>query len=282
MRARGTFFAVALIVAGIFLFLDNLGVIPIAHIGAYWPLALVVYGLAAIFHRRTATAAVWSLTLVAGGVLLTLGNLHILRVTGDVIWPILLIAFGVTMLVNRSRWEELSAARRHRWEARRELKRQYGGMSGWDHMAQSRTNFAPAVAAPATGNQIHEVAVFFSSRRRVEAQDFERAELSAVFGSIDLDLSGAAIQLVRAPGTDAPARRALLEASAVFGSIDIVVPRDWRIVKDGHEDHAGRGAAGVFGCFEDKTIPSRPEPGVEPPTLVLRGAAVFGSVTIHN
>jgi len=42
MQTRGTFFALALILAGLFLFLDNLGLIPIAHIGANWPLALVV------------------------------------------------------------------------------------------------------------------------------------------------------------------------------------------------------------------------------------------------
>jgi len=257
VKTRSTFFALALIVAGVFLFLDNLGVIPIAHIGAYWPLALVFYGAAGIAHRRNATSLVWSFALVVAGVLLVLGNLHILRVTGDVIWPMLLIAFGATMLVNRERWGELGERRRRRWEEKMAWKRQFREMGGWNQMsrdqtqAQARATYATPV--PMSGNQIHEAAVFFSLKRRVET-DFARGELSAVFGSI-------------------------LEASAVFGSIDIVVPRDWRVIKEGRD---GKHAAGVFGSYDDRTIPARPEPGVEPPTLVIRGEAVFGSLTIHN
>jgi hypothetical protein len=274
MRTRGTFFALALILAGLFLFLDNLGLIPVAHIGAYWPLALVVYGLAGIFHRRSATAAIWSVALIAGGVLLTLGNLHVLRVNGGVIWPILLIGVGFTMLVNRSRWEELSTARRQRWEVRREWKRQMHNPGAWH-----ASHYAMPTTAPAPGGQLREAAVFFSLRRRFE-NELTRGELSAVFGSIDLDLTGAVIPLAASQeSAAAPSRRALLEATAVFGSIDIAVPREWRILKEGLD---GRPASGVFGSFEDRTIPARPEPGAEPPTLVLRGEAVFGSVTVHN
>ena len=274
--------ALALIVAGVFLFLDNLGVIPISHIGAYWRLALVFYVAAGIAHRRNATSLVWSFALVVAGVLLVLGNLHILRVTGDVIWPMLLIAFGATMLVNRERWGELGERRRRRWEEKMAWKRQFREMGGWNQMsrdqtqAQARATYATPV--PMSGNQIHEAAVFFSLKRRVET-DFARGELSAVFGSIDIDFNGAVIQL--SPGEEgaAPSRRAVLEASAVFGSIDIVVPRDWRVIKEGRD---GKHAAGVFGSYDDRTIPARPEPGVEPPTLVIRGEAVFGSLTIHN
>jgi hypothetical protein len=38
----------------------------------------------------------------------------------------------------------------------------------------------------------------------------------------------------------------------------------------------------VFGTYEDKTIPPRPEPGVALPTLIIRGGTAFGSVVIRN
>jgi hypothetical protein len=38
----------------------------------------------------------------------------------------------------------------------------------------------------------------------------------------------------------------------------------------------------VFGAYEDKTIPPRPEAGVEGPTLVVRGGTAFGAVEISN
>ena len=59
----------------------------------------------------------------------------------------------------------------------------------------------------------------------------------------------------------------------MFGGIEIRVPRNWRIEKAG---------AAVFGGFDDKTVPPRPEPGFDPPILVIKGAAVFGGIVIKN
>ena len=89
--------------------------------------------------------------------------------------------------------------------------------------------------------------------------------MEAVFGSIELDLSGASIS--------SRDRRDDLEANAVFGGIEITVPRTWKIVMKN---------TAVFGGCEDKTVPPRPEPGFEPVTLVITGGAVFGGIEIRN
>ena len=236
---RGTLFAVALIVAGTLLFLDNLGVLPIENIGAYWPLALVVYGLGAMNRCRTARTAVWSATLTVAGVLLVLGNLGILHVTIGELWPLLLIAGGVLMLVERGRWkgntEEWTRRLEHKWQTRQKRAQR------WD-------------------------AVFSSIKQRVDSQDFTGGEAAAVFGSVELDLTGAQLAL---EGTE---RRAVIEANAVFGAVEIVVPRNWRVLKEG---------TGVFGSFDDRTI-LIPVPGEDTATFSIHGAAVFGSVTIRN
>ena len=49
---RGSLFAVMLIVAGALLFLDNLGLLPIRDIRAYWPLWMVVWGVTILDRRR--------------------------------------------------------------------------------------------------------------------------------------------------------------------------------------------------------------------------------------
>ena len=59
----------------------------------------------------------------------------------------------------------------------------------------------------------------------------------------------------------------------IFGGIEITVPRTWKVVMKN---------AAVFGGCDDKTVPPRPEPGFEPVTLVITGAAVFGGVEIRN
>ena len=239
-RRYGSAFALILIVMGTLLFLDNLGLLPIKHIEAYWPLALVVWGALIIEHRRNAQAVIWALTVAATGVLLVLGNLHILHVTAGVIWPLLLIAFGAMMLVSRGEWPkpEWSTACRD-----------------WGSKRQARF----------FGDRLAESVIFSSAERRVEARISEGGKLEAVFGGIELDLTGATIST--------PDRRATITADAVFGGIEIAVPRTWRVARTG---------SAVFGAFEDKTIPPRPEPGVEPPMLLLKGAAVFGAVIVKN
>jgi hypothetical protein len=270
-QRRGSFFALALIVAGTFLFLDNLGILPIEDIGAYWPLALVLYGGMTLWNCRSVRTIIWSGSLMLAGVLLVLGNLHILRITVGGLWPLLLIALGATMLFDPGRWANFqlptSASNRDRlkWKLERWQRRQERWQrKTWLH---GGSNFAETASAPSQSRegQIDEVAVFFGAKRRVESQDFRGGELVAVFGSIEIDLS-----LCTIPAS--PLREAVLEASAVFGGIEILVPRTWRIVREG---------TGVFGAYEDKTFP-RLEPGVEPSTLIIRGGAVFGSVTIRN
>jgi predicted membrane protein len=114
-------------------------------------------------------------------------------------------------------------------------------------------------------SRLEEVAVFSQVKRRVETQTFEGGELSSVFGGIELDLRWAAIST--------PGKVAVLEANAVFGGIELRVPETWRLSIQG---------SAAFGAYEDKTIPPRPEPGFETPTLVIRGGVAFGAVTVRN
>ena len=238
---RGSLVALAMILVGALLFLENLDILPIRNIGAYWPVAMVVWGVIMIEHRRDTQSLIWSSVVIVAGILLVLGNLHIIHVTAGVIWPLLLIAFGLTMLTGKCRWQSAD------WRPR---------MREWASTHREGNFF---------GNRVAESVVFSSADRRVESQGFEGGKVEAVFGGIDLDLTGATITT--------PDRRAVLRADAVFGGIEITVPRTWRVERIG---------SAVFGSFEDKTIPPRPESGVEPPTLVIRGDAVFGAVVIKN
>ena len=61
--------------------------------------------------------------------------------------------------------------------------------------------------------------------------------------------------------------------NALFGGVDIRVPDTWRVVLKG---------MGVFGAFEDKTVPPKTDPNVKTPELVITGAALFGGVKVDN
>jgi predicted membrane protein len=242
---RGSLFALMLIIVGALLFLDNLGILPIQDIRAYWPIWIVIWGVSILDRWRSPVAITWACALITCGVLLILGNLHIIHVTGSIFGPVMLIAFGAMLLL---RPMDLRV-----WHERvREF--------------QSRQRPRPhSTRESFFGNKLHESVIFHSLSRRVETQQFEGGKVESVFGSIELDLSAAAIS--------SPERRAKLDVSAVFGGIEITIPRTWKVVMN---------ATGVFGGCDDRSVPPRPEPGLEPVTLVITGAAVFGGIEIRN
>ena len=239
---RGSVFALMLIVAGALLFLDNLGVLPIRDIGAYWPIFIVVWGASMLERWRSPVVVTWALALMAWGGLLILGNLQILHVNGSVFWPVMLIAFGASMLIRPMPFRE--------WH---------------DRVREQTIRRSHAVRERFLGNKLRESMIFGSLNRRIETQQFEGGKVEVVFGSIELDFSDAAIS--------SPDRRATLEVSAVFGGAEITVPRTWKVLMK---------SAAVFGGCDDRTVPPRPEPGLEPTTLVITGAAVFGGIEIRN
>lgn len=114
-------------------------------------------------------------------------------------------------------------------------------------------------------SRLNEVAVFSGVKRRIESQNFEGGELSSVFGGIEIDL--------RRAGISTDGKVAVLEANAAFGAVELRIPETWRLSMQG---------TAVFGAYEDKTIPPRPEPGVETPTLVIKGGTAFGAVIVRN
>lgn len=258
---RGNLFALLLIVAGSVLFLDNIGLLPIKEIKAYWPAALIVAGVWIVDRGKTVVAIIWAAAFIICGVLMILGNLRILHATADIVWPVMLIAFGATMLarpVSLRWWHERHLRERQKFHfVPPHRARTYAEFRQGGSQAAQPQNFP--------GNRLHEAIVFSAINRRVETQNFEGGKLDVVFGSIEVDLSGARIS--------APDRQAFITVNAAFGGIEITVPRTWKVVMK---------SKAVFGGCDNKTFPPRPEAGVTPETLVVTGDAVFGGITVRN
>ena len=63
------------------------------------------------------------------------------------------------------------------------------------------------------------------------------------------------------------------QRSALFGGVDIRVPRDWNVVMKG---------VGIMGGYEDKTSHPQSAEGVSPKQLIIQGHAIFGGVDVKN
>lgn len=148
---------VAIIVAGLVLTLDNLGLIEAHTIFKLWPLVLVAMGLAKIRQDRTSTSlGGWFLVLGGAFLLLfTFGHGHL----ADALAPMLVVGVGILIVVKA-------------------LKQNRGIPP---ELAQSE-------------DFLQGTAIFGGFKRRVLTRAFKGGELTAIFGGYEVDLRQAALE----------------------------------------------------------------------------------------
>lgn len=108
-----------------------------------------------------------------------------------------------------------------------------------------------------SGEVTPEFAAVFSGRKvNFDNQNFEGANITAVFGGVDLDLRNAQIR-----------KDCVINVSATFGGIDILLPANV---------NASVSATGIFGGVSDKR---RNSPG-NTVTVYITGLCMFGGADI--
>ena len=86
------------LVLGVILLLDRLGVVYARDIFRFWPILLVAAGTVVLVEAGSLTLRTVGGTLLAMGLILQANNLGYLHLRGDVFWPLALIGFGAVML----------------------------------------------------------------------------------------------------------------------------------------------------------------------------------------
>lgn len=110
------------------------------------------------------------------------------------------------------------------------------------------------------GETTNLVAVFSGSTRKGRWRTGRRINAFACFGGVDIDLTEAFFDQ----------REIVVQATALFGGIDIVVPENVGVRGSG---------AGVFGAFD---VDHEEAADPDAPVVVIRGAAVFGGVEVRR
>src|SRR5689334_6623107 len=118
-----------------------------------------------------------------------------------------------------------------------------------------------SVASPLSSMSRENLTMFGGAEMSFSGNDFEGTQLTAVFGGYKLDLRKAIMK----------ADKAVIDATAIFGGIELLVPTSWNVVLN---------ASPIFGGYTDET--THPEPDRPAPQLIVSGAAVFGGVNIKN
>lgn len=133
------------------------------------------------------------------------------------------------------------------------------GPSGNTGFSQGPSNAATENSFTDTADIIRETAVFGGIRKAMISKNFLGGEVSAVFGSAEINLMQAEIL-----------QSARLELNAVFGSVRLIVPAHWQVKMETNA---------VLGGVEDK----RSKHAIyADKVLVLEGNAVFGGIQIES
>ena len=176
-------------------------------------------------------------------------TLGLYDVTIGELWPLFLIGAGLMMLGNRFWGPHLPGPGQGRWDRGR-----------WDKGSWDKGREAEAGASDST---LNEVAIFGGGKRKVTTQDFKGGERTAIFGGFEIDLRNAGMT----------GDSAVLEINAIFAGAEVRIPDTWTAVVQG---------VGIFGGYGDESAAPNPATNPQVKRLFLKGAAVFGGVSIKN
>lgn len=132
-----------------------------------------------------------------------------------------------------------------------------------DDLCESFSTGGLHASTSGVANRLHEYAILGGVRRRIDSQEFEGGDATAVMGGIELDLSSAGTKM----------EEVVIEANAFMGGINLRVPQNWDITVRG---------MGILGGYDDSTRQFAPSPGVKRPHLIITGQALFGGVQVRN
>ena len=221
-QSNNFWIGLALIILGVIFLSDTFHIIRFGRlISNWWPLILIIVGIAKLNDKDSKGG--WTLIIV--GIIFQLTTLHIVswHFIGR-LWPVILIIIGIGILLKRSSSDSCC---------------------GKDFTESSE-------------DTLEFDAIFSGTEKQVTSQKFRGGEISAIFGSIKLDLRNAKI---------AP-EGCNLTADAIFGSIEIYVSPDVTVNLKGSQ---------ILGSFDNRT--NSVEGG---PTMTIKGDAIFGSIRISN
>jgi predicted membrane protein len=149
-------FGLIIIVVGVLLTLDTLGIADAEYYLRYWPAGLIALGLAKAWQSRDGHGGTFGgLILVVIGSILLLESLVVLRIDVWALWPAVLVVIGASLV-----WRSVAARR---------------------------------IAASDTNSTLSAVAVLSGVNRGNNSRTFRGGDLTAIMGGCEVDLRHAAI-----------------------------------------------------------------------------------------
>jgi predicted membrane protein len=253
---------VFIVLVGIALALDRLGVVQAHHAMRFWPAVLILFGLTVL--QRGSRGAVTGLLLIIVGAWLLLNTLGIVSMqVWEFLWPLILVVVGARIMMRSGRMRSRTRNEAPNFVAGPNAASQSYNPSQPYNAAQPYSPTTPPDTASAANASDHAsvFSVLGSCRRRWGKAIFRSAEATCVMGGFELDLRDA---LMGAEGS------AHIELFVIMGGLHILVPQNWTVISN---------VVPILGGIDDKT---RANTSSATQQLVLRGMVLMGGVEIGN
>lgn len=221
---------IILILVGLVLLLDQMNILEFGDlISTYWPSILILMGIFGLISRDSSKLS--NLVVLGIGLFFQLRNLGYINISiWQILWPSILIIIGLSIIFKKDTRKHKSEVDPEKWE---------------------KENIV--------NEDIVDYFTIFSGIENTNySKNFKGGKLTAIFAGIELDLRDAEID----------EKTAVLNITAIFGGVDIIVPSHWNVeVK----------STPIFGGVEKHTKYNKDE---DTPTLKIDGIAIFGGIEI--
>jgi hypothetical protein len=251
---------VFILLVGIALALDRLGVVQAHHAMRFWPAVLILFGLTVM--QRGKHAVVMGLLLILVGSWLLLNTLGIVSLrVWEFLWPLILVFVGARIMMRSGRMRAKTPNEPPNFgQAPAAASQAYNSSQPYTAPPTSPMP-ANAGAAANTSDHASVFSVLGSCRRRWGKAVFRSAEAVCVMGGFELDLRDA---LMGAEGS------AQIEVLVIMGGLHVLVPQNWTVISN---------VVPILGGIDDKT---RANTSSATQQLILRGTVLMGGVEIGN
>lgn len=243
-----------LIIVGIgsLLLLNNLG-LHLPHWIFNWSNWLIVIGLF-VGVRNNFRNSSWFIMILIGSYF-TLEEIFRGYDMTNVVFPVMLLALGLFLILKPKSTHNF---RKNKWKNKNSG---YNTFEQVNPLGQEPDTSADAKKDFNPNDYIDSVNVFGSSNQVIYSKNLKGGEITAVFGGGDINLTQSDFE-----------GQIILEVTAVFGGVKIVVPPTWQIKSE---------VTAVFGGVDDKRA-IYPASEQSNKLIIIRGTVLFGGVEFKS
>lgn len=255
-----------LLVVGVLLLVKQLDFFFFPNWLFSWPMILIVWGLYTGAKHNWRKPIWFILVLLGFGFLLddAIPSFDM----GAIIWPVMIIAFGIWIIMRKNR--ETPLAGNDYWDNKFQAKPADSTGTGDYVEAEYTANVPPAdplnpgsgtVPPTSYDDVLNATAIFGGVNKTIFSKNFRGGDITNIFGGTELDFTQADIN-----------GRVVIDITQMFGGTKIIVPANWQVVPD---------LAAIFAGVDDKRI-KNPAAINHGKVLVLKGVSLFAGIEIRS